>query len=652
MTYNKWGSDTSWDKTAGQPERYRGGWSSSNWGSSNWDAAKSGTKEEGKKGNSASDWAKSDSGQKRDGGTSNWSSSAPVVSVEEKQEEKRSNWANSGNNEFKKDNGSSRGGWSNSDWSKKSWSGPSQQWGNSNWSNDKWQNDKWSNEKWSKSSSKDWSKKDGWKRDDSQRSYGGGKNGWSGGGWSASSKQPIKLWAVDFSTVQLVDFVKEFYVPTESVKRRSEDECEKIRRANRISIISGDQVPKPIISFEESSFPDYIVRSLYRQFGPDARPTPIQMQGWPIAMSGRSMVGIAQTGSGKTLAYILPAVVHINAQAPAAPREGPIALVLVPTRELCAQIAQEAEKFSEAVKDVGGIPSRIACAFGGVNKAEQSWALKDSLDILVASPGRLMDFLGGGDISLHRTTYLVLDEADQMFDMGFEPQLRQILGQIRPDRQTLMWSATWPREVRNLAQSVCVDAPVHVQIGSDSLAANHQIHQVVSLVSGEKEKLEKLFSEVLPQLYLTESGERVDDAKMLIFCNTKDSVDFLTEKMRKEGVAAVAIHSGKDQKERLWVFDQFRAGDTKVLVSTNLMGRGVDVPKVNIVLNYDLPKTISEYIHRIGRTARAGAVGKAVSFVSYSDGPLVRDLVGVMNEAEQTVPDWLEELNRNPYFRA
>lgn len=520
-------------------------------------------------------------------------------------------------------------------WKKESTYGDSS-WKSDKWGQDKsWKKDDWKTDKWSKGG--DWSS--------------GGRGGYSGGGQKYGSSS-MQLYAVDFSAIKLVDFVKDFYVPTESVRRRSEEECEEIRRANDISIIGGENVPKVIVSFEESSFPEYVVRSLYRQFGPNARPTPIQMQGWPIALSGRSVVGIAQTGSGKTLAYILPAVVHINAQAPAEPREGPIALVLVPTRELCTQIAQEAEKFSQAVIDVGGIPTKIAVAFGGVKKNEQVWALRESLDVLVASPGRLMDFLNCGETSLHRTTYLVLDEADQMFDMGFEPQLRQILSQIRPDRQTLMWSATWPREVRNLAKSICVDQPVHIQIGSEELTANHQIHQVAELVTGEKEKMDKLFSLVLPQLYLTDAGERIEDAKMLIFCNTKDTVDYLTKKMREEGVNAVAIHSGKEQKERLWVFDQFRTGETKVLVATNLMGRGVDVPKVNIVLNYDMPKKIEEYIHRIGRTARAGAVGKAISFVSYGDSGVIPDLIGVMNEATQDVPDWLVQMHRNPYYRA
>jgi ATP-dependent RNA helicase DDX5/DBP2 len=462
----------------------------------------------------------------------------------------------------------------------------------------------------------------------------------------------MKLWPVDFNSVKLVDFVKDFYVPTNSVERRSEEECEAIRSAHGIRILSGHDVPKVIVSFDESSFPEYLVRSLYRHFGPDASPTPIQMQGWPIAMSGRSVIGIAQTGSGKTLTYILPAIVHINAQPPAQPGEGPIALVLVPTRELCTQIAQEAEKFSQAVIEMGGVATKIACAFGGVKKSEQLWAIRDSLDILVAAPGRLIDFVSSNQLSLHRTTFVVMDEADEMLSMGFHDQLNEILSQIRPDRQCLFYSATWPTQVRSLARRVCTDNPVHIQVGSEELTANHQIEQIISFVSNDKEKMDKLFDEILPQLYMDEHGNRLkEDAKLLLFCNTKDGVDFLTKRMREQGVPAVAIHSGKEQAERLWVFEQFRNGDTKVLVSTNLMGRGVDVPAVNIVVNYDLPKNISEYIHRIGRTARARSLGRAISFFGYNDVPLVKDLVGVLNEANQIVPEWLAEFQVNPYYR-
>lgn len=585
-------------------------------------------------------------------------------------------WVSSKDNDRGKERWGTSTGWKHDDWNDKNDYSDAIEKSSGRWESwNKWDSGKSENKKsysddrswssWDKnvSSNRDWNGSrytgkwdDGnWNRGSygSQQRWSSGKSGFSGGSWSQGRSGPPELWPVDFSNVELVSFVKDFYVPCASVKRRSEEECGRIRREHGITIVSGEDVPKVIVSFDESSFPDYLIRSLYRQFGNGARPTPIQMQGIPIALSGRSVVGIAQTGSGKTLAYILPAVVHINAQQPAAPGEGPIALVLVPTRELCMQIAEEAAKFSKSVIEVGGVPTKIACAFGGVKKSEQLWALKDSLDILVAAPGRLMDFLSCGQTSLKRTTYLVLDEADQMFDMGFEPQLRQILTQIRPDRQTLMWSATWPKEVRNLARNICVDNPVHVQIGNvDEIAANHQIQQVILQIAHPNEKLRKLFDEVLPQLYFDGNGNRIhDETKMLIFCNTKDTVDELTRRMRQEGVPAVAIHSGKEQTERLWVFDQFRNGETKVLVSTNLMGRGVDVPKVNIVLNYDMPTNISEYIHRIGRTARAGAVGKAITFFGRSDLPVLRDLMGVLNEANQDVPDWLDQFHKDPLYR-
>lgn len=603
------------------------------------------------------DWKKD-----QDGSYSNWGQKDSWSSWKENDGRKEewgssSNWNNGTWNDKNSISGTterSGGDWGSwNKWDGDQWDGKKSYSGNSGWST--WNNNTSSDNNWhGKKHERKWDNSS-WNRGSSgsYQNWSSSKSGYSGGNWSGGRSGPPQLWPVDFSEVELVSFVKDFYVPCDSVKRRSEDECERIRREHGITIVSGEDVPKVILSFDESSFPDYLIRSLYRQFGNGARPTPIQMQGIPIAMSGRSVVGIAQTGSGKTLAYILPAVVHINAQQPAAPGEGPIALVLVPTRELCMQISEEAAKFSKSVIEVGGVPTKIACAFGGVKKSEQLWALKDSLDILVAAPGRLMDFLSCGQTSLKRTTYLVLDEADQMFDMGFEPQLRQILTQIRPDRQTLMWSATWPKEVRNLARNICVDNPVHVQIGNvEEIAANHQIQQVILQITHPNEKLTKLFDEVLPQLYFDGNGERIqDETKMLIFCNTKDTVDELTRRMRQEGVPAVAIHSGKEQTERLWVFDQFRNGETKVLVSTNLMGRGVDVPKVNIVLNYDMPTNISEYIHRIGRTARAGAVGKAISFFGRSDLPVLRDLMGVLNEANQDVPDWLDQFHRDPLYR-
>ncbi len=548
----------------------------------------------------------------------------------------------------------SKSGWDSGNYKNK-WSSPDS---GSNWSNHRSDAGGWGEQKapetnnWSSSAWKHGAPPSGsantWKG--GQQSYSDWGSGWKSGGGSGSMTQQLE--AVDFSSATLVEFVKNFYTPCESVELRSMDEVDRVRAMHNINIISGSDVPKVVVSFEECSLPEYLLKSLYAQFGPSARPTPIQMQGIPIALSGRDLIGIAETGSGKTLSYIAPAIVHINAQSPAEPGQGPICLVVVPTRELCTQIQEEAHKFTEAIKEMGGVPCKVATAYGGVKKKEQLWYLRDSVDILIAAPGRLIDFLSCGEISLLRTTYLVLDEADQMLDMGFEPQLRQILSQVRPDKQCLMYSATWPKEVRSLALTVFKQAPVHIRVGGgDELRANHQIEQVVMFVKTEKEKQEKLFSEVLPQLYLDKEGNRIDDAKMLIFCNTRLNVDYLTKKMREEGVDAVAIHSGKEQEERNWIFDRFRHGDTKVLVATNLMGRGVDIPAVQIVLNYDLPDSIEDYVHRIGRTARGVTTAhcKAISFLGYKNVPIVKELIHVMAEADQNVPQWLRDFQNDPY---
>jgi len=205
-------------------------------------------------------------------------------------------------------------------------------------------------------------------------------------------------------------------------------------------------------------------------------PTAIQSQGWPMALSGRDVVGIAETGSGKTLTYCLPAIVHINAQPLLAPGDGPIVLVLAPTRELAVQIQQEVAKFGKSSR------IRNTCVYGGVPKGPQIRDLARGVEVLIATPGRLIDMLETGKTNLRRVTYLVLDEADRMLDMGFEPQIRKIIGQIRPDRQTCMWSATWPKEVRQLASDFLNDF-IQVNVGSLDLSANHNIQQIVEVMN-------------------------------------------------------------------------------------------------------------------------------------------------------------------------
>jgi len=246
------------------------------------------------------------------------------------------------------------------------------------------------------------------------------------------------LGRIDWDLSKLPVFEKNFYHEHPDVQARAEHEASVWRKEVGITIV-GEGVPKPCMSFEEASMPTYVLTEVLKQ-GFD-RPTPIQSQGWPMALLGRDMIGISATGSGKTLAFLLPAMIHINAQEYLQRGDGPITLVLAPTRELALQIKEECDKF--------GASSEIknTVVYGGVPKRAQIDVLRRGCEIVIATPGRLIDHLEMNTTNLRRVTYLVLDEADRMLDMGFEPQLRKIVSQIRPDRQTLMWSATWPKEV-------------------------------------------------------------------------------------------------------------------------------------------------------------------------------------------------------------
>lgn len=274
----------------------------------------------------------------------------------------------------------------------------------------------------------------------------------------------------EWATITLTTFQKDFYKPHPNVLNRSAQEVEAYRAQHEITVKG--PAPNPIHEFEEVFVPDYVMNEIKKQ--QYERPTPIQAQGWPIALSGHNMVGVAQTGSGKTLAFILPAIVHINNQPPLQRGEGPIALVLAPTRELAQQIQNVANMFGSAAY------VRNTCIFGGASKGPQAKDLERGCEIVIATPGRLIDFLETNATNLRRCTYLVLDEADRMLDMGFEPQIRKILTQIRPDRQTLMWSATWPKEVRKLAEDFLCEY-IQVNIGSMELSANHNIQQIVQV---------------------------------------------------------------------------------------------------------------------------------------------------------------------------
>ena len=293
------------------------------------------------------------------------------------------------------------------------------------------------------------------------------------------------------------------------------------------SQITGQNVPRPITTFDEAGFPEYVMSEI-RAMGFTA-PSPIQCQAWPMALSGRDLVAVAETGSGKTISFALPAMVHINAQPLLERGDGPIVLILAPTRELAVQIQQECTKFGKSSR------IRNTAIYGGAPKGPQVRDLSQGVEICVATPGRLIDMLESGRTNLKRVTYLVMDEADRMLDMGFEPQIRKIVSQIRPDRQTLLFSATWPKEVQRLAQDFQHDF-IQVNVGSLELTANHNVKQIIEVVS-EYDKRDRLLKH-LEQI----SSE---NAKVLIFVGTKRVADDLTKYLRTDGWPALAIHGDK-----------------------------------------------------------------------------------------------------------
>ncbi|EER09635.1 RNA helicase, putative [Perkinsus marinus ATCC 50983] len=467
--------------------------------------------------------------------------------------------------------------------------------------------------------------------------------GYNGGGYPAyggydafgygyyEDQLGANLKAVQWENYTLTEFQKHFYVEHPRVAAMTPEEVELVRRKLDIEIIHGVDVPNPITHFEEACLPDYIMVEI--QKAGFVNPTPIQVQGWPVALCGRDMVGIAETGSGKTLAFLLPAVVHINAQPYLQKGDGPIVLVLAPTRELALQIKEECDRF--------GSSSRISntCCYGGVPRGPQARMLQNGVEICIATPGRLIDFLESEVTNLRRVTYLVLDEADRMLDMGFEPQVRKIVSQIRPDRQTLMWSATWPKDVQQLARDLCNEEPVHVTVGRSGHAC-HNIQQFVEVVeeNGKAERLQALMRAV------ASASGGVWESKALIFTDTKRCADDITRVLRRDGWPALAIHGDKKQTERDWVLAEFKTGRMPIMIATDVASRGLDVKDVKYVINYDFPGTIEDYVHRIGRTGRAGAHGTAYSFFTADKAKLAKPLIGILREAAQPVPEALERL--------
>lgn len=411
---------------------------------------------------------------------------------------------------------------------------------------------------------------------------------------------------------------------------RGTDEGEAYRKKHEMKV-EGQGCPDPYTSFEAAGLPNDIIDDV-RRAGFTA-PTPIQAQSWACALQGRDVVAIAKTGSGKTCGYLFPGIMHIR-KVQNDPRVGPTMLILAPTRELAVQIKEEADRFGRS----SGIKN--TCVYGGASRGPQLRDIRYGVDIVIATPGRLNDFIESRQINLSQVDYLVLDEADRMLDMGFEPQIQRIVAQVPPHRQTLFYSATWPKEVRRIAAQFVVNKTIHIFIGTSELTANKDIDQKFFFV-GHKSEKERLVEDILRQL-------RPSD-KVIIFCSTKRMCDELSYALGRE-YRATAIHGDKSQNERDWVLRNFRNGRNPVMVATDVAARGLDIPKVAAVINYDFPTGgVEDYVHRIGRTGRAGEKGVSYTFMGYDDGKHGRELVKLLQECGQSPPSELLSMAQTRY---
>ena len=347
-------------------------------------------------------------------------------------------------------------------------------------------------------------------------------------------------------------------------------------------------------------------------------------------MSGRDIIGIAKTGSGKTLAFLIPMFRHILDQPPLQQNDGPVALIMTPTRELATQIWAECRKFSKS----SGL--RAVCVYGGTPISEQIGELKPGAEIIVCTPGRMIDMLAansGRVTNLRRCTYVVLDEADRMFDMGFEPQVMRIIDNMRPDRQTVMFSATFPRIMEALARRI-LTKPIEIQVGGRSVVCREVEQQVI--VIEEEDKFLKLLE--LLGAYLN------DDKSAIVFVDKQENADILLKELMHASYTCLALHGGIDQQDRDSTISDFKNNRVKVLMATSVAARGLDVKQCILVVNYDCPNHYEDYVHRCGRTGRAGNKGFAWTFVTSAQAKYVGEIIKALELSGNSASDDLKGL--------
>ncbi|KGL86989.1 putative ATP-dependent RNA helicase DDX46 [Charadrius vociferus] len=441
------------------------------------------------------------------------------------------------------------------------------------------------------------------------------------------TKQRKLLEPVDHGKIEYEPFRKNFYVEVPELAKMTQEEVNVYRLELEGITVKGKGCPKPIKTWVQCGISMKILTAL-KKHGYE-KPTPIQTQAIPAIMNGRDLIGIAKTGSGKTIAFLLPMFRHIMDQRALEEGEGPIAVIMTPTRELALQITKECKKFSKTL----GL--RVVCVYGGTGISEQIAELKRGAEIIVCTPGRMIDMLAANNgrvTNLRRVTYVVLDEADRMFDMGFEPQVMRIVDNVRPDRQTVMFSATFPRAMEALARRI-LSKPIEVQVGGRSVVCS-DVEQHVIVIEEENKFLKLL--ELL--------GHYQEKGSVIIFVDKQEHADGLLKDLMRASYPCLSLHGGIDQYDRDSIINDFKNGICKLLVATSVAARGLDVKQLMLVVNYSCPNHYEDYVHRAGRTGRAGNKGYAYTFITEDQARYAGDIIKALELSGNPIPTDLEKL--------
>lgn len=449
---------------------------------------------------------------------------------------------------------------------------------------------------------------------------------------AAIKKKKREMPEIDHTKIEYEPFRKQFYTEPSNLAEMTEEEVANLRLELDGIKVRGRDVPKPVQKWSQCGLGVQTLDVVHKLGWENL--TSIQAQAIPTIMSGRDVIGVAKTGSGKTGAFLVPMFRHIKDQRPLSSTDGPISMILSPTRELATQIHKDCKPFLRAL----GL--RAVCAYGGAPIKDQIAELKRGAEIIVCTAGRLIDLLAanqGRVLNLRRITYVVLDEGDRMFDMGFGPQVVKIMASIRPDRQTVLFSATFPKNMEALARKT-LNEPVEITVGGRSVVAP-EITQIVEVRNNDQKFFRLL--ELLGNLYEDDANE---DDRTLIFVDRQEAADDLLKQLMYKGYPCMSIHGGKDQIDRDSTIQEFKAGIFPILVATSVAARGLDVKQLKLVVNYDAPNHLEDYVHRAGRTGRAGNTGTAVTFITEEQDRYAVDIAKALRQSGQEVPEPVQNL--------